>query len=131
MIVVKRKVARQLDQGDFMEFCPECGKLLHTEKNKKGNIILICSKCGYKRELEQGKEISFTEEVEHDLVKEMTTVLEETQTDSTKPTKVIYCNACKKNQKVSFWMIQTRSADESPTRFFRCTVCGETWREYD
>ncbi|MCK4973458.1 MAG: transcription factor S, partial [Candidatus Heimdallarchaeota archaeon] len=29
------------------------------------------------------------------------------------------------------WMVQTRSADESPTRFFRCTACGETWREYD
>ncbi|HID27364.1 MAG TPA: transcription factor S, partial [Methanosarcinales archaeon] len=26
---------------------------------------------------------------------------------------------------------QLRSADESETRFFRCTECGKTWREYD
>ena len=114
-----------------MDFCPECGKLLHTDKNKKGETILICSKCKYKRELEDNEEVIFTEEVEHDLIREMTTVLNETQSDSTKPTKEMYCPACKKNQKISFWMLQTRSADESPTRFFRCTACGETWREYD
>jgi len=27
-------------------------------------------------------------------------------------------------------MIQTRAADEPPTRFYRCTKCGHTWREY-
>ncbi|MHC1565666.1 MAG: transcription factor S, partial [Candidatus Syntropharchaeales archaeon] len=24
-----------------------------------------------------------------------------------------------------------RAADESEVRFFRCTECGATWREYD
>ncbi|HPZ32921.1 MAG TPA: transcription factor S, partial [Methanoculleus sp.] len=23
------------------------------------------------------------------------------------------------------------AADESEVRFFRCTACGKTWREYD
>jgi DNA-directed RNA polymerase subunit M len=114
-----------------VEFCPECGKLLQTENKKNGETILICLKCGYKRDLGKDEEVTFTEEVEHDLVKEMTTVFDEAQADSTKPTKDMYCPKCKKNQKVSFWMIQTRSADESPTRFFRCTECGDTWREYD
>lgn len=114
-----------------MDFCPKCGKLLHTDKDKKGNNILICLKCGYKRDLAQNEQVIHTEKVQHDFVREMTVVMNENQADSTKPTKEIYCPKCKKNQKVNFWMLQTRSADESPTRFFRCTVCGETWREYD
>ncbi len=114
-----------------MDFCPECGKLLHTDKNEKGGTILICSKCGFKRDLAKDEKVSHTEEIPHDFVRELTIVMDETQTDSTKPTKEIYCSKCKKNQKVSFWMVQTRSADESPTRFFRCSICGETWREYD
>lgn len=114
-----------------MDFCPKCGKLLHTEKNKNNENILICIKCGFKRDLGENEEVVFTEEVEHNLIKEMTTVFDETEIDSTKPTEDKYCEDCKKIQKISFWMIQTRSADESPTRFFRCTICDKTWREYD
>ena len=29
-----------------------------------------------------------------------------------------------------YWTQQTRGADEPETRFFRCTKCGFTWREY-
>jgi DNA-directed RNA polymerase subunit M len=114
-----------------VDFCPECGKLLQTEKSKSGKTLLMCLKCGYKRNLEENEKVTFTEEIEHDLVREMTVVMEEEDIDKTKPIKDLYCPKCKKNQPVNFWMIQTRSADESPTRFFRCTVCGETWREYD
>ena len=115
----------------IVDFCPECGKLLQTEKGKSGKTLLMCLKCGYKRNLEENEEVIFTEKIEHDLVREMTVVMEEEDIDKTKPIKDLYCPKCKKNQPVNFWMIQTRSADESPTRFFRCTVCGETWREYD
>ena len=31
----------------------------------------------------------------------------------------------------ALWFVQqTRSSDEPPTRFFRCTKCNHTWREY-
>ncbi len=115
----------------MMDFCPQCGKLLHTDKNKQGNTIFICIKCGYKRELVNDAEASLTETISHDSVGDIMEVVEVSQADSTKPTKSLYCPKCQKNQQVSFWMVQTRSADESPTRFFKCTVCGETWREYD
>jgi DNA-directed RNA polymerase subunit M len=29
-----------------------------------------------------------------------------------------------------WWMLQTRSADEATTQFFRCTKCKHTWRNY-
>ncbi|RLG10996.1 MAG: transcription factor S, partial [Thaumarchaeota archaeon] len=35
------------------------------------------------------------------------------------------------NREAYYWAVQTRSADEPMTRFFRCTKCGYTWREYD
>ena len=114
-----------------MDFCPDCGKLLHTDKNKQGHTIYLCTKCGYRRELAENEDVSLTETIEHDPIEDMMEVIEVSQADSTKPTKDMYCPQCKTNRKVSFWMVQTRSADESPTRFFKCTECGETWREYD
>ena len=39
------------------------------------------------------------------------------------------CSKCGKRG-AYFWLIQTRSADEPPTQFFRCTSCKHTWREY-
>jgi len=89
-------------------------------------------KCGYKKELE-GDAASFTEEIHHDLEKELlkSEVIDERISIDTKPAKDLYCPKCDKITKVNYWQRQTRSADESPTRFFRCTKCGHTWREYD
>jgi len=40
--------------------------------------------------------------------------------------------ACPKcgNDEAFFWTAQMRAADEAETRFFRCTKCKHTWREY-
>jgi transcription elongation factor S-II len=37
------------------------------------------------------------------------------------------CGRCKK-KKVSYYQIQTRSADEAMTVFYRCIVCRNKWR---
>jgi transcription elongation factor S-II len=37
------------------------------------------------------------------------------------------CGRCK-NKKVSYVQIQTRSADEAMTVFYRCIVCRNTWK---
>ena len=39
------------------------------------------------------------------------------------------CWKCKSN-KCSYYQLQTRSADEPTTRFYRCTKCKYTWRDY-
>ncbi len=41
----------------------------------------------------------------------------------------IKCPKCGKKRVIS-WIEQTRASDEPPTRFYKCTNCGYTWREY-
>ena len=35
------------------------------------------------------------------------------------------------HDRASYELLQTRSADEAPTRFFTCEKCGHKWRGYD
>jgi DNA-directed RNA polymerase, subunit M/Transcription elongation factor TFIIS len=44
--------------------------------------------------------------------------------------KEVTCPKCG-NHEAYYWMIQTRAADEPPTRFYKCVKCGHTWREYE
>jgi DNA-directed RNA polymerase subunit M len=39
------------------------------------------------------------------------------------------CPKCDNNE-AETWQMQTRSADEPSTHFFRCLKCKFTWREY-
>lgn len=47
----------------------------------------------------------------------------------TVPTTRVECPKC--GHTTAYWHLrQTRAADEPPTRIYRCTKCGATWREY-
>lgn len=50
-------------------------------------------------------------------------------TAGTRPTIKIECEKCDNTEAV-WWMLQTRSADEPTTQFYRCTKCEYTWRDY-
>ncbi len=52
--------------------------------------------------------------------------------EDNKPTLPETDNTCAKcgNTRAYYWLIQTRSSDEPPTQFFRCTKCRHVWREY-
>ena len=39
------------------------------------------------------------------------------------------CPKCK-NKRAYFWTMQTRAADESETKFYKCTECKHIWRKY-
>jgi len=39
------------------------------------------------------------------------------------------CEKCHGKEGV-WWSFQTRSADEPETRFYKCTKCNHTWRDY-
>lgn len=84
-------------------------------------------KCGYKSEItkEQKSEYEVSERVS---AKE--NVIIKGEDVKTLPCTRAICPKCG-NKEAFWWLQQTRRADESETRFLRCTKCGQTWREYD
>ena len=46
----------------------------------------------------------------------------------TMPLTKIDCPMCD-SEDARFWTVQTRSADEAETRFFRCEKCHHVWRD--
>ena len=101
-------------------FCPKCGSILRP-KDKAGKRVLYCD-CGFtktpgeesaeiKESVEGAKEIAVIENVEIN------------------PKIKAKCEKCG-NDAAYYWTQQTRGADEPETRFFKCTKCNFTWREY-
>lgn len=109
-----------------MKFCPKCHSMM-TPRKVNGNSVYRCPKCGYEEEV--AKPTVITSRVKH-TERERTIVLEEEMPKGVQTLKGVVCPSCK-NEEVYFWMMQTRAADEPPTRFYRCTKCGKTWREYE
>ena len=103
-----------------MKFCPKCEVRL-----KKSNSGLQCPKCGYDEE-----EISQASKtvVEEQEVSEFN-VFDANEGQETLPTIKIDCQKCGHDEAV-WWMLQTRSADEPTTQFYRCSKCSYTWRDY-
>lgn len=101
-----------------MKFCPNC-----EVKLKKGDSGLQCPKCDY---VEGNETISKTVVEEHE---SQFNVLSENEAVETLPTIKIECEKCGNDEAV-WWMLQTRSADEPTTQFYRCSKCRYTWRNY-
>jgi DNA-directed RNA polymerase subunit M len=107
------------DYSLAMEFCPQCKSMMMP----KGGMM-VCRKCGHKMPKAAGEAI-VSKTLQLDRV---IPVLE--QESAGLPTTNARCPDCGNN--VAYWWLrQLRSADESEVRFFRCTKCNKTWREYD
>ncbi|MBM4240735.1 MAG: transcription factor S [Euryarchaeota archaeon] len=105
-----------------MEFCSRCG----TAMFPRGGF-LECKNCGYKKEIT--KELISKYEVPQKISSKESIIFTDSKI-KTLPTTRVICPKCK-NREAFWWLQQTRRADESETRFLRCTSCGFTWREYD
>ncbi len=96
-------------------FCKKCGSLLMPNAG-----IMKCTSCDYTQEegilKDRKKKTKNIEVVNKNEVE-------------TKPTVKAECKECGNNQAFT-WMLQTRSADEPETIFFKCTKCTHTWRSY-
>lgn len=102
-----------------MEFCPKCGAILIEKRKNMG-----CPRCSYST---KGKtKLKTTEKSEE---KESVAVVKKEDAE-TLPVVEETCVKCK-NPEAYFWTVQTRAADESETKFFKCTKCEHTWRDYD
>lgn len=99
-----------------MRFCPSCNTRL-----RKSGADLVCSKCGH-------AEGAPAEKPREETVESALNVMDEG--GEPLPTIKAHCEKCG-NQEAVWWMLQTRSADEATTQFYRCTECSHTWRNYD
>ena len=104
-----------------MKFCPKCDIRL---KKDSGSSIISCPKCNYTEGQESEHQNKISEEPKSDFL-----ILEENEGKDSMPTIEIECEKCGNNEAV-WWMLQTRSADEPTTQFYRCTKCEHTWRNY-
>jgi DNA-directed RNA polymerase subunit M len=114
-----------------MEFCPNCGTLLVSSRDKKAKkpvFSLLCPKCGFKKQT--GDKPSLTPKaIERSPQESIAVIGKEEQKLRTLPTVRIECPKCG-NHTAYAWQVQTRGTDESSTQFFRCTKCSYTFREY-
>ena len=102
-------------------FCPECKTMLISSGGQ-----LKCKKCGYIRNIGGNDQMKMKKRrSEKEIV-----IVEEGEQVRTLPTIQIRCPKCDNNL-ACWWLRQLRAADESEVRFFRCTECGHTWRQYD
>jgi len=108
-----------------LEFCPKCGSLM-TVKKKRSRSFLVCPKCGKERPLKKERLVISESLQKH---KKAVIVMGKDAEAIELPKTRIICPQCE-NVEAYWWMQQTRSADEPPTLFYRCTKCSYSWRTY-
>lgn len=101
-----------------MEFCPKCGAVLVQKTKNFG-----CPRCNFSTK--EKVKLNTSEKME---VKSQVAVVKGKETQ-TFPIVAETCRKCE-NEGAYFWTVQTRSGDEAETKFFRCTKCDYTWRDY-
>ena len=105
-------------QNTKMEFCPKCGAVIVQKTKNFG-----CPRCSYSA---KGKmKLNTSEKMER---KNQIVVIKGKETQ----TFPVIAETCKKcgHGECYFWTIQTRAGDEAETKFFKCTKCEHTWRDY-
>lgn len=108
-----------------MEFCPKCGKVMVLKK-KSDNSTYTCPRCGYEKKVEDLVVVNVVKKRSRPAL----VLVEGSEGEKVLPiTSDVECPSCG-NKEAYWWSIQTRSADEPMTIFFRCTRCNHTWREY-
>ena len=102
-------------------FCPSCKALLRPLDNS-----LRCPRCEYVQEIDRkGKPAPAKKNLEADLAD--VPVFSDLDTMPIDENRM--CHKCQ--NRGAYWHLrQTRAADEATTRFYRCTKCKHSWREY-
>ena len=97
--------------------------MMHTDGDE-----MVCQSCGYHepKDQELAEDFVSTQDQSNDDVIET----EEDANFEGKPTATdVVCDECGHGE-AWYTIKQTASADEPPTRFFKCKECGKRWRGY-
>ena len=86
---------------------------------------MVCLNCGAEESAEEN--IVVTRNI--DETDKIVVIGKKERNLRTTPQTRAKCPKCE-NMTAYWWMVQTRSIDESATQFFRCTKCSFTWRDY-
>ena len=107
-----------------MEFCDKCGGSMLPQGS-----ALVCRSCGRKShaKVSRGEFKIGSRGIKK---QEQVVVVEKKAQIELMPKTKIQCPKCE-SEEAFWWMQQTRSADEPPTRFYRCIKCNHVWREYE
>mmetsp|Transcript_6914 Transcript_6914/g.18498 ORF Transcript_6914/g.18498 Transcript_6914/m.18498 type:complete len:109 (+) Transcript_6914:183-509(+) len=107
-----------------MLFCPLCGNMLLVQRGAGLGVRFYCQTCPYQH--------CVTERVEKRVprikAKVMDDVLGGDAAWDLADATDIACPACA-HPKAFFFQMQTRSADEPMTIFYRCQKCSHQWKE--
>lgn len=107
-----------------MQFCDECGSLMHAEGEE-----MVCSNCGDT----VSRPDSLSEDYTSTQRQEDVGLIEseaEANFEGKPSADDVTCEKCGHGE-AWYTIKQTGSADEPPTRFFKCKDCGYRWREYN
>ncbi len=105
-----------------MKFCSKCGTVMTLDPEKK---VLVCPNC----KAEEMMEETIVYERNNEAKDKIVVIGRKERNLRTLPQTKVKCPKCD-NTQATWWMVQTRSIDESATQFFRCTKCNHTWRDY-
>eukprot|EP00771_Trimastix_marina_P003630 gnl/Trimastix_PCT/4933.p3 GENE.gnl/Trimastix_PCT/4933~~gnl/Trimastix_PCT/4933.p3 ORF type:complete len:108 (+),score=24.79 gnl/Trimastix_PCT/4933:33-356(+) len=106
-----------------MQFCPTCANLLLVDP-QGDTTRFYCQTCPYIFNIRS--KVTRSLPLVH---KEVADVMggPEAWKNASK-TEMALCPRCK-HKEAYFYEVQTRSADEPSTLFFKCARCGNNWRE--
>ncbi len=112
-------------------FCPRCGAILKPQKIN-GEMYLVCPRCGYRVKATEKDLQSYRVKtrIKHTEKDRLIVVKDEDRVRGLPITRDVTCPRCGYHE-AYYWMVQTRAADEPPTRFYKCRRCGYVWREYE
>ncbi len=109
-----------------MQFCDECGSMMVSVD---GEMTCRDDACGATSERDEELAARF-ESTEEQTDDEVIETVEGAEFEG-KPTATdVVCDGCGHDE-AWYTIKQTASADEPPTRFFKCKECGRRWRGYN
>jgi len=110
-------------------FCDVCGSIMKVKERRNDTIIYICPVCGATKEIKAVRNLKRrVGGIVVQIEKPIASFVDESKLSKGALVSVI-CPKCGYD-KAYVVIMQTRAADEPPTRIYRCARCGHVWREY-